>query len=132
MWRVDCPILGGGPGVNLSAPSGNEPTTRKTRSPQTDRVVGARTGIVPGCGADTARLRSWLTVAAGVAGVAGVFGFAVSRNSFRAAVPGCRAQTLTRTDAATPIARRLREWADIFEASRPAPGSGSAGARWPP
>ena len=129
MWQVDCPILGGGPGVNLSAPSGNEPTTRKTRLPQTGQDVGARTGIVPGRGADEAWLRSWRTVAAGVAG--GI-GFAVSRNRFRAAVPGCRVQTLTRPDAATPIARGLREWADIFEASRPAPGSGSAGARWPP
>ena len=31
---------------------------------------------------------------------------------------GHRAQTLTRAEASTQIARRLREWVDIFEAGR--------------
>ncbi len=73
--------------------------------------------IVLGRGADEARVRSWLTVAAGVPGF---IGFAVGRTSFWDAVAGYRAQTLTRVEAVAQIARRLREWADIFEAARSA------------
>lgn len=68
--------------------------------------------IVLGRGADEAQVRSWLTVAAGVPGF---IGFAVGRTSFWDAVAGYRAQTLTRAEAATQIARRLREWVDVFE-----------------
>ncbi len=71
--------------------------------------------IVLGRGADEAKVRSWLTVAAGVPGF---IGFAVGRTSFWDAVSGYRAQTLTRAEAATQIARRLREWVDIFEGER--------------
>ena len=71
--------------------------------------------IVFGRGADEAKVRSWLTIAAGVAGF---IGFAVGRTSFWDAVSGWRAQTLTRAEAATQIARRLREWVDIFKAGR--------------
>ena len=74
--------------------------------------------IVLGRGADEARVRSWLTVAASVPGF---IGFAVGRTSFWDAVSGYRAQTLTRAEAATQIARRLREWVGIFEAARSAP-----------
>jgi myo-inositol catabolism protein IolC len=73
--------------------------------------------IVLGRGADEAKVRSWLTVAAGVPGF---IGFAVGRTSFWDAVSGYRAQTLTRVEAATQIARRLREWVDVFEAGRQA------------
>ncbi len=76
--------------------------------------------IVLGRGADEAKVRSWLTVAAGVPGF---IGFAVGRTSFWDAVCGYRAQTSTRAEAATQIARRLREWVGIFEAGRPAPSS---------
>ena len=62
--------------------------------------------IVLGRGADEARVRSWLTIAAGVPGC---IGFAVGRTSFWDAVSGYRAQTLTRAEAATQIAGRLRE-----------------------
>lgn len=71
--------------------------------------------IVLGRGADEAKVRQWLGVAAGVPGF---IGFAVGRTSFWDAVAGYRAQTLTRTQAAAQIARRLREWVDIFEAGR--------------
>ena len=79
--------------------------------------------IVLGRGADEARVRSWLTVAAGVPGF---IGFAVGRTSFWDAVSGYRAQTLTRVEAATLIARRLRDWVGIFEAGRSAPSAGTA------
>jgi len=71
--------------------------------------------IVLGRGADEAQVRSWLTVAAGVPGF---IGFAVGRTSFWDAVAGYRAQTLTRVEAVAQIARRLREWVDVFEAGR--------------
>ena len=71
--------------------------------------------IVLGRGADEARVRGWLTVAAGVPGF---IGFAVGRTSFWDAVSGYRAQTLTRAEATTQIAGRLREWVDIFESAR--------------
>lgn len=72
--------------------------------------------IVLGRGADEAKVRSWLTVAAGVPGF---IGFAVGRTSFWDAVSGYHAKTLTRAEAATQIAGRLREWVTVFEAGRP-------------
>ena len=80
--------------------------------------------IVLGRGADEAKVRSWLTVAAGVAGF---IGFAVGRTSFWDAVSGYRAQTLTRAEAGTQIARRLREWVGIFESAHSAPPAPSSG-----
>ena len=71
--------------------------------------------IVLGRGADEARVRRWLTVAAGVPGF---IGFAVGRTSFWDAVAGYRAQALTRAEATTQIAGRFREWVDVFEAGR--------------
>jgi myo-inositol catabolism protein IolC len=71
--------------------------------------------IVLGRGADEAKVRAWLTVAAGVTGF---IGFAVGRTSFWDAVSGYRAQTLTRAEAASQIAGRLREWVGVFEAGR--------------
>ena len=79
---------------------------------------GGRDGvgcIVLGRGADEAQVRSWLTVAARVPGF---IGFAVGRTSFWDAVAGYRAQTLTRVEAVAQIARRLREWVDVFEDRR--------------
>lgn len=71
--------------------------------------------IVLGRGADEAKVRAWLTVAAGVTGF---IGFAVGRTSFWDAVSGYRAQTLTRAEAASQIAGRLREWVGVFEAGQ--------------
>ena len=68
--------------------------------------------IVLGRGADEARVRSWLATAASVEGF---IGFAVGRTTFWDAVAAYRARRLTRSDAVTQIARRLRDWVDIFE-----------------
>ena len=68
--------------------------------------------IVLGRDADEARVRSWLATAASVEGF---MGFAVGRTTFWDAVAGYRARTLTRNDAVTQIARRLRDWVDVFE-----------------
>ena len=73
--------------------------------------------IVLGRGADEARVRSWLATAASVEGF---IGFAVGRTTFWDAVAGYRAFALTRSDAVTQIARRLRDWVDIFEQGRDA------------
>lgn len=71
--------------------------------------------IVLGRGADEARVRSWLATAASVEGF---IGFAVGRTTFWDAVAGYRARALTRNEAVQQIARRLREWVDIFEQGR--------------
>ena len=87
------------------------------------RIVNAaqrdgRTGIgciVLGRAADAEVVSAWLSTAASVGGF---IGFAVGRTTFWDAVAGYRAQTLTRAEAATQIARRLREWVDVFERAR--------------
>ena len=84
--------------------------------------------IVLGRGADDAKVRSWLTVAAGVPGF---IGFAVGRTSFWDAVSGYLAKTLTRAEAATQIAWRFREWVEVFEAGRPSLAPGSVAAAGP-
>ena len=71
--------------------------------------------IVLGRGADEARVRRWLATAASVEGF---IGFAVGRTTFWDAVAGYRARTLTRNEAAAQIARRLRDWVDVFEQVR--------------
>ena len=71
--------------------------------------------IVLGRGADEARVRSWLATAASVEGF---IGFAVGRTTFWDAVAAYRARTLTRSEAAAQIARRFRDWVDIFEQGR--------------
>jgi myo-inositol catabolism protein IolC len=68
--------------------------------------------IVLGRGADVARVRDWLAVAAGVDGF---IGFAVGRTSFWDAVKDFGAQALTREQAMAQIAQRFREWVDVFE-----------------
>ena len=76
--------------------------------------------IVLGRGADEARVRTWLATAASVEGF---IGFAVGRTTFWDAVAGYRARTLTRNDAVTQIARRLRDWVGVFEQERGAKAS---------
>lgn len=84
--------------------------------------------ITLGRGADEAKVRSWLTIASGVPGF---IGFAVGRTSFWNAVCDHRAQTQTRADAGPQIARRLREWVEVFEAGRPARSPSSLAAACP-
>ena len=73
--------------------------------------------IVLGRGADEAKVRSWLATATSVEGF---IGFAVGRTTFWDAVAGYRARALTRNEAVTQIARRLRDWVGVFEQERDA------------
>jgi 5-dehydro-2-deoxygluconokinase len=70
--------------------------------------------IILGRGEDDAKVREWLTTAAGVPGF---IGFAVGRTTFWDPLIDWRAQKTTREAAVAEIARRYREWVDIFEAA---------------
>jgi 5-dehydro-2-deoxygluconokinase len=71
--------------------------------------------IVLGRGEDDRKVREWLATAAPVPGF---IGFAVGRTTFWDPLVDVRAKKTTREAAATEIARRYREWVDIFEKSR--------------
>ena len=77
--------------------------------------------IVLGRGEDDRKVRDWLATAAGVPGYVG---FAVGRTTFWDALTDWRTGRSTREEAVAAIARRYREWVDIFEAAaaaRPKP-----------
>lgn len=85
-------------------------------------VAAARRGgrnkvgcIVLGRGEDDRKVREWLSTAAPVAGF---IGFAVGRTTFWDPLIDWRAKKTTREAAVAEIARRYREWVDIFEKSR--------------
>ena len=93
-------------------------------------VVAARRGgrghvgcIILGRGEDDAKVRDWLTTAAGVRGF---IGFAVGRTTFWDPLTDWRAGKTTLEAAAAEIARRYREWVDIFEGARTAPRAAAA------
>ena len=71
--------------------------------------------IVLGRGEDDKKVREWLTVAAKVPGF---IGFAVGRTTFWDPLVDWRAKKIPREAAAGEIARRYREWVDIFEKAR--------------
>jgi myo-inositol catabolism protein IolC len=82
-------------------------------------VAAARRGgratvgcIVLGRGEDDRKVREWLTTAAGVPGF---IGFAVGRTSFWDALVQYRAKKTSREAAVAEIARRYREFVNIFE-----------------
>jgi myo-inositol catabolism protein IolC len=76
--------------------------------------------IVLGRGADAEKVSAWLRLAASVPGF---IGFAVGRTSFWDALVAYEAHILTRQEAAADIAKRYREWSDIFaRALRAHPG----------
>jgi len=82
-------------------------------------VAAARRGgrdkvgcIVLGRGEDDTKVREWLATASGVPGF---IGFAVGRTTFWDPLVNWRAKKITRADAVGEIARRYREFADIFE-----------------
>ena len=86
-------------------------------------VAAARRGgrdkvgcIILGRGEDDKKVREWLSTAAGVPGF---IGFAVGRTAFWEPLVGWRAKKLTREAAVAEIARRYREFVDIFEKTRP-------------
>jgi myo-inositol catabolism protein IolC len=68
--------------------------------------------IVLGRGEDDKKVREWLKTAAQVPGF---IGFAVGRTSFWDPLIDWRAKKTTREEAVAEIARRYREWVDIFE-----------------
>jgi 5-dehydro-2-deoxygluconokinase len=71
--------------------------------------------IILGRGEDDRKVREWLATAAGVPGF---IGFAVGRTTFWDALTDWRAKTISREAAVAEIARRYREWTDIFEAAQ--------------
>jgi 5-dehydro-2-deoxygluconokinase len=71
--------------------------------------------IVLGRGEDDKKVREWLTTAAAVPGF---IGFAVGRTTFWDPLVDWRAKKTTREAAVAEIARRYREWVDIFEKAR--------------
>jgi 5-dehydro-2-deoxygluconokinase len=85
-----------------------------------ERVVAAahRGGvgcIILGRGEDDAKVREWLTIAAGVSGF---IGLAVGRTDFWEPLVNYRAGKITREAAVAEMASRYREFVDIFEQSR--------------
>jgi myo-inositol catabolism protein IolC len=85
-------------------------------------VAAARRGgrdnvgcIILGRGENDQKVRDWLTTAAAVPGF---IGFAVGRTSFWDPLVDMRAMKITREAAAKEIARRYREFVDIFENAR--------------
>jgi 5-dehydro-2-deoxygluconokinase len=76
---------------------------------------GGRDGvgcIILGRGENDAKVREWLATAAGVPGF---IGFAVGRTDFWQPLVDWRAGTSTRDEARAEIARRYREFVDLFE-----------------
>lgn len=85
-------------------------------------VAAARRGgrdkvgcIVLGRGEDDKKVREWLRIAAHAPGF---IGFAVGRTTFWDPLVDWRAGKLKREAAVSEIARRYREWVDIFEKAR--------------
>src|SRR5213079_3126506 len=85
-------------------------------------VAAARRGerrgvgcIVLGRGEDERKVEAWLETAASVPGF---IGFAVGRTTFWEPLVAWRAGKITRQAAVDKIARRYREWVDIFENAR--------------
>lgn len=68
--------------------------------------------IILGRGEDDGKVREWLTTAATVPGF---IGFAVGRTSFWDALVDWRGNKITRDAAVAEIARRYREFVEIFE-----------------
>jgi myo-inositol catabolism protein IolC len=87
-------------------------------------VAAARCGgrdkvgcIILGRGEDDKKVREWLTIAASVPGF---IGFAVGRTDFWEPLVGWRAKKTTRDAAVNEIARRYREFVDLFDKARAA------------
>jgi 5-dehydro-2-deoxygluconokinase len=89
-------------------------------------VLAARQGgrekvscIILGRGEDDRKVREWLEVAASVPGF---IGFAVGRTDFWEPLVAWRAGKVTCEDAVAEIARRYREFADVFARGQAAQG----------
>jgi len=93
-------------------------------------VAAARRGgrdhvgsIILGRGEDDTKVRQWLKTAAAVPGF---IGFAVGRTSFWGPLTDWKDGRLAREAAVTEIARRYREWVDIFETASATAGATAA------
>jgi 5-dehydro-2-deoxygluconokinase len=73
--------------------------------------------IILGRGEDDKKVREWLVTAAPVPGF---IGFAVGRTTFWDPLVNWRQSKFTREAAVAEIARRFREWVDVFEKARAA------------
>ncbi|MGA2253196.1 MAG: DUF2090 domain-containing protein [Thermoguttaceae bacterium] len=71
--------------------------------------------IILGGGEDEQKVREWLTTAASVSGF---IGFAVGRTTFWNPLVSWRANQIGHAAVIEEIARRYREWVDIFETAR--------------
>jgi myo-inositol catabolism protein IolC len=71
--------------------------------------------IVLGRGEDDTKVREWLATAAPVPGF---IGFAVGRTTFWDPLVDWRAKKTTREAAVNEIARRFRDWVEVFEKAR--------------
>src|SRR5204862_6069072 len=71
--------------------------------------------IVLGRGEDAKKVRDWLAAAAGVPGF---IGFAVGRTVFWDPLVAWRAKKTTREAAVTEVARRYKEFVDLFDTAR--------------
>jgi myo-inositol catabolism protein IolC len=71
--------------------------------------------IILGRGEDDAKVREWLTTAAQVPGF---IGFAVGRTDFWDPLVNWRAGKSSREDAVAEMARRYREFVDVFESAQ--------------
>lgn len=71
--------------------------------------------IVLGRGEDETHVHTWLSTAAGVPGFVG---FAVGRTTFWDPLMAWKDQKISREAALTEIARRYRQWVDVFEGGR--------------
>jgi myo-inositol catabolism protein IolC len=71
--------------------------------------------IVLGRGEGDAHVHTWLTTAAPVPGF---IGFAVGRTTFWDPLAAWKDQKVSREAAVAEIARRYRQWVDVFEKAR--------------
>ena len=76
--------------------------------------------IVLGRGENEQQVRAWLATAAGVPGF---IGFAVGRTTFWEPLIALRDAKITRAAAVAEIARRYRQWVDVFEQAKGVIGS---------
>jgi len=71
--------------------------------------------IILGRGEDAKQVRDWLRAAAGVPGF---IGFAVGRTVFWDPLVAWRAKKTTREAAVAEVARRYKEFVDLFDTAR--------------
>jgi 5-dehydro-2-deoxygluconokinase len=71
--------------------------------------------IILGRGEDDQKVREWLATAAAVPGF---IGFAVGRTDFWDPLVNFRSGKITRDEAVTEMAKRYREFVDVFEGTK--------------